>query len=39
MDNVQCNLMQDGPLSKIRRSARNGLEHGTPGGGRQALCA
>lgn len=33
MGNVQCNLLQDGPLEEIRRSARYCLEHGAPGGG------
>ena len=33
MGNVQCNLLQDGPLSEIRRSALYCLEHGAPGGG------
>jgi uroporphyrinogen decarboxylase len=33
MGNVQCNLMQDGPLEAIRRSARYCLEHASPGGG------
>jgi uroporphyrinogen decarboxylase len=33
MGNVQCNLLQDGPLEAIRASARYCLEHGTPGGG------
>lgn len=33
MGNVQCNLLQDGPLERIRESARYCLEHGAPGGG------
>jgi len=33
MGNVQCNLLQDGPLDAIRRSARYCLDHGAPGGG------
>jgi len=33
MGNVQCNLLQDGPLSAIRASARYCLEHASPGGG------
>ena len=33
MGNVQCNLMQDGPLEAIRKSARYCLEHASPGGG------
>jgi uroporphyrinogen decarboxylase len=33
MGNVQCNLMQDGPLSAIRASARYCLEQASPGGG------
>lgn len=33
MGNVQCNLMQDGPLDAIRASARYCLEQAAPGGG------
>jgi uroporphyrinogen decarboxylase len=33
MGNVQCNLLQDGPLEAIRASARYCLEHASPGGG------
>ena len=33
MGNVQCNLLQDGPLEAIRASARYCLEHAAPGGG------
>lgn len=33
MGNVQCNLLQDGPLAAIRESAEYCLKHGTPGGG------
>ena len=33
MGNVQCSLLQDGPLFAIRRSVRYCLEHGSPGGG------
>jgi uroporphyrinogen decarboxylase len=33
MGNVQCNLLQDGPLEAIRESARYCLEHASPGGG------
>ncbi len=33
MGNVQCNLLQDGPLEAIRESALYCLEHGSPGGG------
>ncbi|MEN6404193.1 MAG: uroporphyrinogen decarboxylase family protein, partial [Armatimonadia bacterium] len=33
MGNVQCNLLQDGPLEAIRRSALYCLRHGSPGGG------
>ena len=33
MGNVQCNLLQDGPLEAIRASAMYCLEHGTPAGG------
>lgn len=33
MGNVQCNLLQDGPLDAIRQSARYCLEHAAPGGG------
>ncbi len=33
MGNVQCSLLQDGPLEAIRASALYCLEHGAPGGG------
>jgi len=33
MGNVQCNLMQDGPATAIRQSARYCLETAAPGGG------
>lgn len=33
MGNVQCNLLQDGPLEAIRKSARYCLENASPGGG------
>ena len=33
MGNVQCNLLQDGPLEDIRASALYCLEHASPGGG------
>lgn len=33
MGNVQCNYLQEGPESLIRRSARYALLHGSPGGG------
>ena len=33
MGNVQCNLLQDGPLEAIRASALYCLEHASPGGG------
>jgi uroporphyrinogen decarboxylase len=33
MGNVQCNLLQDGPLDAIRQSALYCLQHGAPGGG------
>jgi uroporphyrinogen decarboxylase len=33
MGNVQCNLLQDGPKSAIRASARYCLEHASPCGG------
>ena len=33
MGNVQCNLLQDGPLAAIRDSARYCLTHASPGGG------
>jgi len=33
MGNVQCNLLQDGPLEAIRESALYCLRHGSPGGG------
>ncbi len=33
MGNVQCNLLQDGPLEAIGASARYCLEHASPGGG------
>lgn len=33
MGNVQCNLMQDGPIEKIKESAYYALEHGSKGGG------
>lgn len=33
MGNVQCSLLQEGPDSAIRRSARYCLEHASPGGG------
>ncbi len=33
MGNVQCNLLQDGPLEAIRQSALYCLEHASPGGG------
>ncbi len=33
MGNVQCNLLQDGPLEAIRKSARYCLEHASAGGG------
>ncbi len=33
MGNVQCNLLQDGPLEAIRRSALYCLTHASPGGG------
>ena len=33
MGNVQCNLLQDGPLDAIRRSALYCLENASPGGG------
>jgi len=33
MGNVQCSLLQDGPLEEIRRSALYCLENASPGGG------
>ncbi len=33
MGNVQCNLLQDGPLEAIRQSALYCLENASPGGG------
>ncbi|OGV78917.1 MAG: hypothetical protein A2340_07855 [Lentisphaerae bacterium RIFOXYB12_FULL_60_10] len=33
MGNVQCNLLQDGPLEAIRQSAEYCLQHAAPGGG------
>lgn len=33
MGNVQCSLLQDGPLEAIRQSALYCLEHAAPGGG------
>ena len=33
MGNVQCNLLQDGPLAAIRASAEYCLNHAAPGGG------
>jgi uroporphyrinogen decarboxylase len=33
MGNVQCNLLQDGPLPAIRDSALYCLRHASPGGG------
>lgn len=33
MGNVQCNLLQDGPLEAIRASVLYCLEHASPGGG------
>jgi uroporphyrinogen decarboxylase len=33
MGNVQCNLLQDGPLDAIRKSALYCLENASPGGG------
>jgi uroporphyrinogen decarboxylase len=33
MGNVQCNLLQDGPLERIRESTLYCLEHAAPGGG------
>ena len=33
MGNVQCNLLQDGPLEAIRKSALYCLENASPGGG------
>lgn len=33
MGNVQCNLLQDGPLEAIRKSALYCLDHASPGGG------
>ncbi|HOZ48779.1 MAG TPA: uroporphyrinogen decarboxylase family protein [Candidatus Hydrogenedentes bacterium] len=33
MGNVQCNLLQDGPIEAIRASALYCLEHASPGGG------
>ena len=33
MGNVQCSLLQDGPMEAIRRSARYCLENASPGGG------
>jgi uroporphyrinogen decarboxylase len=33
MGNVQCNLLQDGPLERIRESTLYCLEHASPGGG------
>ena len=33
MGNVNCSFLQDGPIEKIRESARYCLKHGAPGGG------
>lgn len=33
MGNVQCSLLQEGPLEAIRESALYCLEHASPGGG------
>lgn len=33
MGNVQCNLLQDGPLEAIRQSVRYALDNAAPGGG------